>query len=190
MLSSDDKITDWQELRLGSPEQRKAFRILELSKVMPRLERYSPKLIGTFPLGIQIDGSDLDIACHARALDSFKDQLIEFFSEMPSFEIETLFVRGVESVVANFTFENLPFEIFCQNKLVSEQYGLRHLLVESALLRIGGDRAKSEIRKLKQTGLKTEPAFAEYFKLEGEPYDKLYELSLLDEAELRKIVER
>jgi len=41
---------------------------------------------------------------------------------------------------------------------------------------------------LKLAGSKTEPAFAQYFKLEGDPYEVLVQLSYLDDEALRERV--
>jgi hypothetical protein len=59
------------------------------------------------------------------------------------------------------------------------------MVVEARLLVIGGEEARREIRRLKRCGLKTEPAFARYFQLAGDPFEVLLELSRLSEEELR-----
>jgi hypothetical protein len=59
------------------------------------------------------------------------------------------------------------------------------MVVEARLLSIGGEEARREIRYLKRCGLKTEPAFARYFRLAGDPFEVLLELSRLGEEELR-----
>ena len=52
------------------------------------------------------------------------------------------------------------------------------MVVEARLLELGGDPARQAIRRLKQSGLKTEPAFARYFQLEGDAYQ--VDLRLID----------
>jgi len=58
------------------------------------------------------------------------------------------------------------------------------MIVEKKLLEISGESARKQITKLKESGLKTEPAFAEYFNLKGNPFDELLKLSRLDKKEL------
>ncbi len=45
------------------------------------------------------------------------------------------------------------------------------------------DEARSAIRALKASGLKTEPTFGRYFDLSGDPYLRLLELAKLDDDE-------
>ena len=58
------------------------------------------------------------------------------------------------------------------------------MIVEKKLLEISGESARKQITKLKKLGLKTEPAFAKYFNLKGDPFDELLKLSRLDKKEL------
>ncbi|MFQ5796001.1 MAG: DUF4269 domain-containing protein, partial [Candidatus Bipolaricaulia bacterium] len=69
-----------------------------------------------------------------------------------------------------------------------DQNAYRHMAVEARLLAIGGEQARQEIRRLKRTGLKTEPAFACYFNLEGDPYQVLLQLATLSDDELRAVI--
>ena len=68
---------------------------------------------------------------------------------------------------------------------MTDQYAYRHMIVEARLLKIGGPAARPAIRRLKREGRKTEPAFAHYFDLEGDPYETLLELDGLDVDALR-----
>jgi len=58
------------------------------------------------------------------------------------------------------------------------------MIVEKKLLEISGESARKQIIKLKKLGLKTEPAFAKYFNLKGDPFDELLKSSRLNEKEL------
>jgi len=49
---------------------------------------------------------------------------------------------------------------------------------------ISGESARKKIIKLKKSGLKTEPAFAKYFNLKGDPFDELLKLSRLNKEKL------
>lgn len=46
------------------------------------------------------------------------------------------------------------------------------------------------IQQLKAVGLKTEPAFADYFGLSGDPYQAMLELESLTDDELRNALHR
>lgn len=175
-----DRFTNFLDPKL--PCVLKSLRVFEL------LCDYHPVLAGTFPLGLDISGSDLDIICEAHNLDEFENVVRAAFGQSAGFRVSREAVRGVPSLVANFDYADFPIEIFGQPKPVTEQNAYRHLLVEERLLAIGGEAAREAIRTLKLAGMKTEPAFARYFNLPGDPYDVLLELSLLNDDELRKIL--
>jgi len=97
-------------------------------------------------------------------------------------------IKGVPTVFARFVFSGLPIEIFGQPRPVPEQNAYRHLVVEARLLAIAGGRARREIRQMKRFGIKTEPAFACYFNLEGDPYEALLDLAPLGDDDLRQAI--
>jgi hypothetical protein len=160
-------------LTRGTARQRRAYRALQSLGVFRILRAYTPVLAGTIPLNIDIPGSDLDIICAARDLDAFTRDVTAAFGARPGFRIEHVTIKGVASVIANFDHAGFPIEIFGQPRPVTEQNAYRHLVVEARLLKIGGERARRAIRKMKNAGLKTEPAFARYFGIAGDPYEEL-----------------
>lgn len=87
--------------------------------------------------------------------------------------------------MASFNYGEFTVEIFGQPRPVVKQNAYHHMIVEARLLAIGGEQARREIRRLKASGLKTEPAFARYFDLEGDPYEVLLQLASLSEDKLR-----
>ena len=64
------------------------------------------------------------------------------------------------------------------------------MIIEKKLLDLSGKEIKDEIRKLKREGMKTEPAFAKYFGLKGDPFEEMLKLSLLSKEELIKFVNK
>lgn len=167
-----------------------AYRALERLRIFEILAAYCPVLTGTIPLDIDTPGSDLDIICEAYDLRAFADTVRNAFGKYERFTQQIKDVFGVASVVANFWHDGFEIEIFGQGKSVIDQSAYRHLQVESRLLAIGGDPAKTAIRRLKQGGVKTEPAFAEYFGLQGDPYETLLRLSYLNDSALRQAIQQ
>ncbi len=152
------------------------------------LRDYHPVLVGTFPLGIDVPGSDLDLICEVHDFTEFEQVVRAAFDQQSGFQVTSEIVRGIPSLIVNFNYAGFPIEIFAQPKPVTEQYAYRHLLVEARLLAIGGAAARAAIRAMKLAGIKTEPAFAQYFKLEGDPYAVLAQLSYVSDDELRDMV--
>lgn len=186
----------------GSAAQQAVFRILKNSGIMEKLWGYTPVLAGTFPLDIQVAGSDLDILCCFASATLFTTVLENAFGAEPGFLIRHVTIRGVESVVCSFetghagsdngdgnnepgrghlnpgNSQPIPVEIFGQPLPVTDQMGYRHLLIEAAILE-REDRISPGFRKkivaLKKQGIKTEPAFCQLLGLKGDPYLALLE---------------
>ena len=158
-------------LLTGSPIQQRVHTIITRHRLMEKLAMFSPLLAGTFPLGIDIPGSDLDILCHFTDPDVFLESITTTFGNERNFSTRTNNGR----IVANSYLEEFPIELFGQNIPTTEQSGYRHLIVEEKILLEQGPAFKAQIIELKQTGTKTEPAFAQLLGLSGDPY-----LALLD----------
>ncbi len=177
-------------LRQGSPRQQAAYAALEDLKVFTHLHPYSPVLTGTIPLDIDTVNSDLDIICEARDLPAFEVHVNNTFGRYENFRCQQTVISRAPSVVAQFRYDGFVVEVFGQPQPVTRQNAYRHMLVEARLLSIGGDEARRAIRQMKQGGMKTEPAFATYFCLEGDPYQVLLELGMLNNYELRALLAR
>jgi len=178
----------WQDisyLRAGNERQREAFRALHSLGVFDILRDYTAVLVGTVPIGIDVEESDLDIVCEAQDLDAFARRVTSAFSRWEGFQIKRKRIKGVPSVVVGFVHAGFRVEIFGQPQPVREQHAYRHMVVEARLLAIGGEQARREVQRLKRDGLKTEPAVAHYFNLDGDPYEVLLELSRVSEDDLR-----
>ncbi|TAE30560.1 MAG: DUF4269 domain-containing protein [Candidatus Kapaibacterium sp.] len=163
------------------------------------LAPFSPTLAGTIPLGVDIEGSDADIICFATDFEVFRNVVCEQFSGQKDFAVKEVEIKGVASFIASFsvchassTLHGSPLwiEIFAQAVPVWEQAAVRHYWVEQRLLWLGDDHDRKSIQHLKRQGMKTEPAFARYFELNGEPYSVLFELFSASDDELQTIIQK
>lgn len=175
-------------LKQGNERQRSAYQVLKKLRLFDILSDYNPILVGTIPIGIDIFNSDLDVICEVFEHDIFEEIIMNYYGNYDDFQIEREIVRGMEASFSSFRSNGFGIEIFGQAKPVFNQNGYRHMIVEKKLLDLGGKEIKDEIRKLKQEGVKTEPAFARYLRLKGDPYEEMLKLSLLSKKELFKIV--
>jgi hypothetical protein len=155
-----------------------------LAALFRDLAAYTPVLVGTFPLGLAIDGSDIDIACFAPDAEAFERVL------RASLPVEPVTSRVGDAFVASFTHDGTPYEVYAAPVPVHEQAGFRHMIVEGRLLAIGGHALRERVRDAKCTGHKTEPAFASILGLDGDPYAALLALESWSDAELRQLVDR
>ncbi len=180
-------MPDWFNityLRDGSPIQQTAYRLLCETGVLECLAAYNAVLAGTIPLGIDVAGSDLDIICEQHDSAAFSNALCEHFGDYEAFHLHQTAWDGMAVVIGRFRYQGMPFEIFGQPKPVHQQNAYKHMVIEHRLLQLGGEEAKRAIRALKEQGYKTEPAFARYFQLEGDPYQTLLALAELDDDAL------
>lgn len=160
-------------LSCGTDMQRAIYSILVKSNIFSVLKDFSPLLAGTYPIGINIVGSDLDIICEVYNKENFINVLTENFSEMKDFRLSLFNNKETETVIANFLIAETEFEIFGQNKPVKMQNAYIHMINEYKVLCRYGNGFREEIIKLKKSGLKTEPAFALLLGLKGDPYEAM-----------------
>ena len=173
-------MKNWHDisyLEKGDSVQKKVYHAIVNSRLMKTLADFDPVLTGTYPIGIYLPESDLDVICQFVNPEHFTTVLEIAFSSKKNFEIKTKEIRGQESIIARFNFENFLFEIFGQLLPVREQYAYRHMLIEARILEENDDAFRSSIVRLKEKGLSTEEAFAFLLKIEGDPYDSLVSYS-------------
>jgi hypothetical protein len=176
-----------QLLKNGNQRQQRALQAIEDLSILNVLIRFDPFPAGTIPLDVDINNSDIDILCFTKNLDDFKLTCLNGFSILKRFSLREKNISGTDTVICNFTFRKEIFELFCQDIPVQNQYGYRHFVVEHKLLNLGGDTVRNQIRNLKKKGIKTEPAFARCFSLEGDPYRALYDLYGADTTQLEAV---
>lgn len=179
-------MTDWRKidyLTRGNARQRLCHQILVKHKILEVLKDFDPVVIGTIPIEIDIEGSDIDIACQTDDLILFSNFTLKKFSYYPSFTDNL----QESSYSASFNIDNIPVEIYAEPTPVEQQNGYRHMLIEKRLLDIGTDSFRDKIIDLKKQGYKTEPAFGKLLKMEN-PYLELLYLEELNDTELQKIL--
>lgn len=166
-------FTKHDYLKHGTITQRNVYEVVEKSCVFSNLKEFNPVLVGTFPLKINIDSSDLDIACEWKDKMQFREKLNRLYSGYEKFTMRELEIDGQLTIVAGFRFLDYEFEIFGQNIPVRSQFGYRHMIIEAKILEEKGEEFRKEIINLKKKGWKTEPAFAKLLGLTGNPYLEL-----------------
>lgn len=160
-------------LKDGSPRQREAYRVLTENHVLEKLEPFTPLLVGTIPINIDIETSDLDIICYWTDRQVFYDAVSASFNQEQAFSIRQSSASDSNVVVATFRLDGFEFEVFGQNIPTRQQMGYRHMLIEHRLLTERGEPFRQEIINLKRQGYKTEPAFGKLLGLGPDPYLEL-----------------
>lgn len=168
-------------LEFGNMKQQRAFQLLNSIHIFNVIQKYNPILIGTIPIGIDIDSSDLDIICEVYNLEKFEALMKEKFSHFNKFKINKV---TDEVLTVNFFIDDFEIEVYAQNMKTTEQNGYRHMIIENRVLKLGKDLVRQKVIELKKNGMKTEPAFAKLLNLQGNPYDELLKLEKLNDAEI------
>lgn len=168
-------------------KNQKVYQALTSSKILEVLRAFHPLVSGTFPLGLQVKDSDLDIVLSVADFESFKMIVEQIYGSWPGFEIRESEKAGVPTLVVRFTHHEVPFELFAQKTESMKQNAYRHFQAEEKLLKVFGSALREKIMKLRQTGLKTEPAFAQALQLSGDPYEQVLKLQALPEHKLSKM---
>ncbi len=165
-------------LRAGNNKQKRAYDVLTKNKVLFSLKEFNPILIGTIPICIDLENSDLDIACYVTDRNRFEKLLLNKFGSEHSFKLWENTALEAPATIANFFMDGFEIEIFGQNIPTEDQAGYRHMLIEHKLLEQYGEEFRRRIIERKANGHKTEPAFALELGLKGDPYKALLELDV------------
>lgn len=160
-------------LKSGNQKQQQAYKILTQNRILSKLAEFDPILVGTIPINIDIENSDLDIICHWKNKIDFTEKLNSVFSKENEFTIREAIINEKKSIIANFKINDFEIEVFGQNTPTKNQNGYKHMIIEHEILQSKGENFRLEIIKLKQKGYKTEPAFAFLLDLKGDPYVEL-----------------
>ncbi|GAA1182181.1 DUF4269 domain-containing protein [Nesterenkonia xinjiangensis] len=128
-------------------------------------------LAGTLPIGVDVEGSDLDVLIHAEDIDAVHQAMRGRFAHRAGFA--TWRHSREDAWCAAFEEEGFLVELFIQAMPVAQQRAHRHMLAERRLLRAHGTPLRDQVRALKSQGIKTEPAFARALGIPGDPYTAL-----------------
>lgn len=173
---------DISYLQNGNQRQHAAYHALKELGIMTDLAKFDPILVGTIPIDLDIPDSDLDIVLYTQDLQKLAQTVRTHYHHLDNFKDR---FRD-DAYIANFFAHGFEFELFAQDTPTIEQNAYRHMLVEYRILQLADEQFRHTIRKMKKAGMKTEPAFAQYLGLEGDPYQALLELEKLDEQSLKK----
>jgi hypothetical protein len=159
-------------LKTGNERQRRAYKAINELGIFKEMSRYNPVLCGTIPIEIDIVGSDLDIIMNVNDFKQFYREALHLYGNHIGFQMKEKIIRDTSTIKVNFDYGGFNFELFGQPKAVDVQPAYQHMLVEHHLL-MKYPYMKDDIIRLKEQGIKTEPAFAQILQLEGDPYDEL-----------------
>lgn len=74
-------FSDMSYLENGNERQQQAYSIISKISILQTLRQYTPIVVGTIPIGIDIPDSDLDIICHVSDFRSFQNLIRYHFKK-------------------------------------------------------------------------------------------------------------
>jgi hypothetical protein len=169
----DKDFTKIDYLKNGNDKQKLVFALLTNSNIIASLQQFDPILVGTIPIDIDIENSDLDIICSYHDKYEFIKAIHNRFCDFDNFKIKEVNEKELNAVISNFRINNFEIEIFGQNIPTRQQNAYRHMIVEYKLLCERDEAFRQKIIDLKKQGYKTEPSFAIALELSGNPYLEL-----------------
>jgi predicted metalloenzyme YecM len=167
-------------------KNKRVFDALCDLRILETLAPFRPQVAGTFPLGIETEGSDVDIVMGSPDFDEMEKALRQNFSTCEKFQFHKAELSGEPGLVCSFEFHGIPFEVVGQNKESVRQPAYQHFQVEERLLKVGGPSLREKILVLRKRGVKTEPAFGEVLKIVGDPYETLSRWHSASEEQLEQ----
>ncbi len=182
-------MKNWRDisyLAKGNPRQREVYHLILDNQILESLRDFDPAVVSTICVGLDIEGSDVDIICQTGDFSLFKKTLNDSFSNNKGFRCGL--AQNKQAVVCSFQLGGLEIEIYGSAQPVEEQNAYRHLTVMSRLVSIGGEEFRARLRELKSAGLKTEPSIAKLLKLHGDPYEAVLGLESKTEAKLKGLI--
>ncbi|WFD11884.1 DUF4269 domain-containing protein [Tepidibacter hydrothermalis] len=185
MIKINKDFKDIEYLKEGNTRKQRSYEILKKINIFNLLSKYNPILVGTIPIDIDIENSDLDIVCKVEDFRKFEELLIKEFSKYKEFKVT--YKASSRVIICNFKVENMEIEIYGSKLDTDKTNSYRHMIIEYRLLNLLGDDFKAKIIDLKKQGLKTEPAFSQILKLKGNPYE---ELLLFEQYDDEKLLEK
>lgn len=169
-------------------QQPSQLQALRKTDVLRKLKSFDAVLAGTIPLGLTNKTSDFDVICTNSDLQNFANICSNHFSGFQDYRSETKLVREVPSCIVNFLCEGIPFEIFCQNRPVGEQWGYVHFLAEERLLKLGGAAFARQVQVLREHGTKTEPAIMQALGVHAQdPYAELVRIAKFTDKKIKDL---
>lgn len=174
---------DWRKLAHGNERQKQAYKVVESLNIDSSVDfDLTYCVAGTIPIDIDIEDSDIDIISSTPDLKKMESWLSKKFCDYPNFNSFYFTSPDGLALVAKVRIEGYLVEFFAVEKPLNEQFGFRHMIAEWQILKRFDEEFRREIRSLKRSGIKTEPAFAMRLGLVGDPYRAILDFAAQMEA--------
>lgn len=157
----------------------KVWSAIQNCRVLEFLKDFHPLIAGTYPLGVSQPTSDVDVLLTSNDFSLILDIVQIRWGHCENFHFKKSKLDDMETLIINFSFQNIPFELFVQNIESVKQKAYRHFLAEEKLLKYKSAEFKEKILRIRSKGVKTEPAFAQALGVDGNPFEELLKIQTM-----------
>src|SRR6516164_7141036 len=106
---------------IPSPRMIQANHAIRSLQIFECLSQYRPTFVGSTPIDIDLDESDLDIICEAHNLDQFEEQNRLLYGSRTNFRSMRAVKYGLPCILISFYSHSFRIGIFGQPKAIEEQ---------------------------------------------------------------------
>ncbi|WP_413531823.1 DUF4269 domain-containing protein [Empedobacter brevis] len=103
-------------LKNGNEIQQNVFHLLRKHQISEKLNAYKPIVVGTIPIEINTENSDIDLIGECSDFEKAESDLLENFSHYPEFKIEQTTINSETCLICNFKINSFEIEIYLENK--------------------------------------------------------------------------
>jgi hypothetical protein len=121
-------------LKIGNEKQKCVYHLLIRYQILAILCPFDPIVVGTIPIEIDIESSDIDIICYVIDEREFIEKVTSSFSDKKGFKLKQHCGPDHNAVLANFRVDGFAIEIFGQNLPTRQQVSYKHMLIEYNVL--------------------------------------------------------
>jgi hypothetical protein len=142
-------------LQQGNVRQREAYALLTDYAVMEKLKAFDPILVGSIPLNVGIETSDIDIICCWKSKNEFIDAVLRAFGTAENFSITDKNTDEGCIVRCQLSLHDFDIEIFGSSVPSDQQNAYKRMLAKYEIVERNGENFRQAVVNLKRKGFKT-----------------------------------
>jgi len=100
-------FTNINYLKRGNIKQQNSYKVLKELDIFNVLRKFNPILVGTIPINIDIENSDLDIVCEVYDFKEFQKIVEDRYSMFSKFHISNNSTDNETILTVNFYVEDI-----------------------------------------------------------------------------------
>lgn len=142
-------------LQQGNARQQQAYALLTEHAVMETLKLFDPILVGSIPLNVGTETSDIDIICCWQSKNEFVEAVNNAFGSADCFCITDKNTDEGCIVRCQLAIHDFDIEIFGSSVPSDQQNAYKRMLAKYEIIERNGEDFRQGVVNLKRKGIKT-----------------------------------